>query len=177
MTETPTETGPLESLVAQRSAGTTEPTQQQQPGEQVPPWERDGQPFDPERAWNLVTSLRGERETLRAEREQLASEVSQFRNAQLTDAQRLEQERDALRAERDQAASEAIRLRVAVRHGLTEEDFDLLGTGTEEEIDARAQRLVERSRQAPAVPSFDGGARTPTAGADMNALIRRRLSG
>lgn len=176
----------LEALVASRQpqgnvtqAQPAQPGEPTQPsGEQVPPWERDGQEFNPERAWNLITSLRSERETLRGEREQLAGEVSQFRNSQMTDQQRLEAERDQLRTERDTAASELTRLRVAVRHGLSEEDFDLLGSGSEEEIETRAQRIAAlRASQTPPVPSFDGGARTSTEGADMNDILRRRLRG
>jgi len=51
--------------------GTTPPaTPPAQPPTAAPPWERDGQPFDPQRAWNLVESLRGENSRLKQERAQ-----------------------------------------------------------------------------------------------------------
>lgn len=43
-----------------------------------------------------------------------------------------------------------------MKYGLTEDDLDLLGTGTAEEIDARAKRLADRLGAA------DKGRRTPT---------------
>ena len=40
------------------------------PPSAVPPWERDGQQFDPQRAWDLVQSLRTENTTLKQSRNQ-----------------------------------------------------------------------------------------------------------
>lgn len=39
-----------------------------QPAPAPPPWERDGQQFDPEKAWNLIQSLRGENEKFKTGR-------------------------------------------------------------------------------------------------------------
>ena len=45
---------------------TTEP-------EATPPWERDGEEFNPERAWALIQALRAEKEQLKAKAEQAAA--------------------------------------------------------------------------------------------------------
>lgn len=41
-----------------------------------------------------------------------------------------------------QAQTELARLRVATKYGITEDHLDLLGSGTEEELTARAERLA-----------------------------------
>lgn len=56
------------------------PAQPQQPAAAPtapPPWERDGQPFDPEKAWNLVQSLRGENDKLKTGRQELQTTAEQ----------------------------------------------------------------------------------------------------
>jgi hypothetical protein len=35
---------------------------------------------------------------------------------------------------------------VALKHGISEDDFDLLGSGTEEQIEARASRIAEKNK-------------------------------
>jgi hypothetical protein len=42
-----------------------------------------------------------------------------------------------------ETASEVVRLRVAIRYQIAEEDIDLLGNGTEEQIEARAKRVAD----------------------------------
>lgn len=71
------------------------------------------------------------------------------RLAQLEDANKSELERQAealtrTQQERDAALTEAARLRAAVKHGLSDDDLDLLGTGTPDEIEARASKLAAR---------------------------------
>lgn len=47
-------------------------------------------------------------------------------------------------------------LRAAAKHGVLEEDYDLLGSGTPEELDARAARIVARyPSSAPPPPPSD----------------------
>jgi hypothetical protein len=41
--------------------------------------------------------------------------------------------------------AEMARLRIAMRHGIPEEDFDLLGSGDEETLNARAERLAAKN--------------------------------
>ena len=41
--------------------------------EAIPPWERDGEEFNPERAWALIQALRAEKEQLKTKAEQAAA--------------------------------------------------------------------------------------------------------
>lgn len=137
-------------------------------GEQVPPWERDGQQFDPERAWTRIQNMQRDLETAR-------SRVTEFEQAAMTDQQRIEARAAAAEEAATNAQRELARYRVAADKGVP---ADLLAGTTEEEMAAHADRLIAFGGQRPpAVPSFDGGARTPTEGADMNDLLRRRLRG
>jgi len=68
--------------------------------------------------------------------------VTELEEAQKSEAQKLQDQLAAAQKERDNAAADALRMRVAVKHGVKHDDLDLLGSGSEEEIDARAQRLV-----------------------------------
>lgn len=88
------------------------------------------------------------------ERQAEQQELEAFRNATKTDQQRLEDAANAARTELQTAKSEAARLRVAVKHQIAEEDFELLGEGTEEQLTARAERIVALRGVAaqPAVP-------------------------
>lgn len=68
------------------------------------------------------------------------------RVAEIEDSQRTEAERAAHAAaqaqrERDDARAEALRYQVAATHGVGKDYFDLLGTGDEETMTGRAQRL------------------------------------
>lgn len=101
-----------------------------------------------------------------------AKEYDSYREAQKTDEQRRQDEIQATARERDEARSELARAKAALKYKLADEDLDLLGTGSPEEIDARAKRLSERL--APPPPNYDGGARTPAPGGkDMNSVIRK----
>ena len=76
--------------------------------------------------------------------------------------------------ERDQAKAEALRLRIANKHGITEEDADLFLTGTDEErLTAQAKRLSERAsdrkKQGNHVPR-EGTSTTPSADEERAAV-------
>lgn len=78
--------------------------------------------------------------------------------------------------ERDQAKAEVLRLRVAAKHGIAEQDADLFLTGTDEEtLTAQAKRLTEREsdrkKKGNHVPR-EGNAATPPAD-DERAAVRQ----
>lgn len=169
-------TNTLEGLAANRqnpseAPSTTPPAETpatQSSGEQAPPWERDGKPFDPERAWTRIQNMQRDLETAR-------TRVTEFEQAAMTDQQRVEARATAAEEAATSAQRELARYRVAADKGVP---ADLLAGSTEEEMAAHADRLIAFGGQrTPPVPSFDGGARTPTEGADMNDLLRRRLRG
>lgn len=165
-----------------------EPQGGQQEQQQAPPWEREGQQFDPERAWNLIQSLRGERDELRGERETLQGRVSEFEQQSMSEQERLTHRATTAEQQAQSTAAELTQIRVALTHGfvtrnedgtysLDGDAIDLLGTGTEEELTARAARIaaLRTPQQQEAGPaSFDGGPRTPTAPPqDMNTFLRK----
>jgi hypothetical protein len=72
------------------------------------------------------------------------TKVKEFEDRDKSDAEKAaDQLREAQEA-RDKALSDLARARAAVKHGLTEDDLELLGDGTPEEIEARAERLAAR---------------------------------
>lgn len=96
-----------------------------------------------------------------------AKRFDEFEESQKTEQQKLADAATAAKAETDATKAELARVKAAVKHGLTEDDLDLLGThGTPEEIDARAERLATRLKGVEASkpkPDFGGGER----GADV----------
>lgn len=101
-----------------------------------------------------------------------ATQYDQLTASQQTELQREQAARQTAEQNAQQAANELARAKAALKYKLTDEDLDLLGNGTPEEIDDRARRLSERL--APPPPNFDGGARsTAPGGKDMNSLIRK----
>jgi hypothetical protein len=103
-----------------------------------------------------------------------AKRFDEFEESQKTETQKAVD--DAVKAKREAAetAAELARVKAAVKHGLTEEDLELLGThGTPEEIDARAERLSARIKTAAAnkpKPDFGGGDRGEDVGAKAGQL-------
>jgi hypothetical protein len=114
------------------------------PADPAPPWGAD---FDPERAWKLVQDLRTDKERLAArpvltpEQQQQLSEYNRLVEASKSETQRLTEQAAAAQRDAETAKSEALRWQAAATHGIPAEHFDLLGTGTADEITARAQKL------------------------------------
>lgn len=95
-----------------------------------------------------IDRMKAERDEARKEAKKHADALQQIEDAKKSEIERVN-DRAAKETKRaDDAVAELTRLRVAMRHGISEEDFDLLGTGTEEEIDARAQRLAAKNKAA-----------------------------
>jgi hypothetical protein len=85
------------------------------------------------------------------ELEPLAAKAKELEQAQMTEQQKLSEQLAAERETAAKATAEAIRYRVAATHHIGQEDFDLLGTGTEEEITARAVRIAARNAEIAAL--------------------------
>jgi hypothetical protein len=115
------------------------------------------------------------------------SEYDRLVAASKTDQQRLEEDAAKAREEAASARTEALRFRIALKHGIAEEDFDFLGTGTEQELDERAARLAAKNLAAgqPAGPrppapnpaQGTSGSSSPTSAKDQfTALVRQQLA-
>jgi hypothetical protein len=112
-----------------------------------------------------------------------AKRFDEFEESQKTELQKAADAAAAAKAEADATRAELARVQAAVKHGLTEEDLELLGThGTAEEIDARAEKLAARIKSADAAkpkPDFGGGDRGTDVTAKGGQLTRddmRRMS-
>lgn len=70
-----------------------------------------------------------------------AQELEKLKKANQTDAERIADEAATARKEADEARAEMARWKAAATHHVSEDYFDLLGTGTTEEITARAERV------------------------------------
>jgi hypothetical protein len=117
----------------------------------TPPWGSD-ENFDAARAWKLIQDLKSDKEklstrpTLSDEQRQQLDEYNRLVEASKSEEQRRQEQIEAANRERDDSRAEAVRLRVALKHGISEDDFDLLGSGTEEQIEARASRIAEKNK-------------------------------
>lgn len=70
-----------------------------------------------------------------------AKRLAEMEDAQKSEAQRLADRQSAVERERDEARAEGLRYKAAATHQIGSDYFDLLGTGSEDEITTRAERL------------------------------------
>lgn len=101
--------------------------------------------FDQDRALAKIKKANDEARSLRTrikELEAFESKIKELEDSQKSEAQKV-QER-AQKAEQDaaEARSELARERIARRYKIDDEDLELLGTGTEEQLEARAKRIA-----------------------------------
>jgi hypothetical protein len=129
-------------------AGTGAP--QQDPG---PPW---GDDFDPGRAWARIQAQKADLDKARADRDRFKTQADDAAKAKLSDLERVTAERDEARQAHGETQRELWAIRAAAKHGLDPEDTEYLQGGTEEELDASAQRFAQRhggpGRSRPPVP-------------------------
>ncbi|MCW2898483.1 MAG: hypothetical protein JWO67_748 [Streptosporangiaceae bacterium] len=98
----------------------------------------------PEWARQSLTKANQEAARYRTQVNELKPMADQFRaleEASKTEAQRLAEANEAFKRDAENARAEAVRYKAAATHGIPADHFDLLGSGTEEEITARAQKL------------------------------------
>jgi len=77
------------------------------------------------------------------ELEPLANKAKELEDSTKTEAQRLSDERDAHRARAERAEQDLLRLKVALRKGLTETQAKRLVGASEEELEADADELLK----------------------------------
>lgn len=109
-----------------------------------PPWGSDDE-FNPEKAWKLIQDVRSDAANAKQDRDAYKSKVIQFEDANKDEKTKLTEAKEEAAKEAAESKAEAIRLRMALKYGLDEDDLDLLGVGDEEQIESRAKRLAERS--------------------------------
>ncbi|MFC9892119.1 hypothetical protein ACFVMC_00355 [Nocardia sp. NPDC127579] len=116
--------------------------------------------WTPESAAAEIAELRRENASWRTkyrEAEPIVEAHNAAQEAAKTEVQRATERADAAEKAAAERQDELNVLRAAAKHGIPEEDYDLLGSGTPEELDARAARLAARypSSAAPPPPPSD----------------------
>lgn len=121
----------------------------QEESSNVPPWERDGETFDPERAWKLVQNLKAELAAVKAKQTEApepsaAEEPAPEPEAEPTEAEAPEPQEDSA----TQIASlqaELARVKALASVGLSQEFAPFVPGATSEEIEtnlATLQKLI-----------------------------------
>ncbi|PLS23792.1 hypothetical protein BLI708_00340 [Bifidobacterium imperatoris] len=112
---------------------------------QKPPWERDGEEFSPEKAWNLIQHLREDNSKLKTASEASSAKLREIEDAKLTEQEKLQRD---LKETREQLAqvnmAKAWAEARAKYPSLTEQDFDLIGGDNPEEVMDKAAKLAAR---------------------------------
>jgi dsDNA-specific endonuclease/ATPase MutS2 len=126
----------------------TEPVtpETQQPAPEAPPQQPEQQDANtlPQWARDAITKANKEAAGYRtklAEVQPMADQFRQLEEASKSELQRIQEAQAAAEKRAEQAAAEAIRYKAAATHGIPADHFDLLGSGTEEEITARAEKI------------------------------------
>lgn len=94
--------------------------------------------------------MKAERNEAKQAAAALQKQLDEINAANLSDLEKAQKAAKDAQEAAAQAASEALRLRVAAKHGISDEDADLFLTGTDvETLERQAARLVERTPTGP----------------------------
>lgn len=124
---------------------TTEPAETVETEAEAPTVEVEEE-FDKDRALATIKKQREAEKAANDRAKALEAKLKEFEDRDKSEAQKLAEAKDTAVQEAAAAKTELIRLRVAMKYGLAEDDLDLLGTGTDEEIEKRAKRLAELTK-------------------------------
>lgn len=119
--------------------------------ETTPPWERDGETFDPERAWKLVQNLKAELATVKAKRAEAPEPAAAEEPEQEPEAAAKPTEAETSEPQDDSATqiaslqAELARVKALASVGLSQEFAPFVPGATSEEIEtnlATLQKLI-----------------------------------
>lgn len=106
-----------------------------------------------------------------------AAELQSIKESQLSESQKQAAATEAALRDAAQARAEALAYRVAATHGVTPDNFDLLGTGDEQTIAARAERIggllrfeAENAQLKAELDALRAGKPAPAASRPVTAL-------
>lgn len=111
----------------------------------VAPEAETDEPFDKQRALDKITKANNEAKGLRSrvkELEAYEAKVREIEDAKKPEMDRLSERATKAEQRAQELESNLIRERIARRHSISDDDLDLLGSGSEEQIEARAQRIA-----------------------------------
>lgn len=147
-------------------AAGNEPNQPTGDSGQKPPWERDGEEFSPEKAWKLIENLRADNTKLKESNDSSSAKLREIEDAKLTEQEKLQRDlKEAQEQLADVNRAKAWAEARAKYPQLTEQDFDLIGAATPEEITDKAAKLAARL-DAQAVSKTDSNHINPLLRAD-----------
>lgn len=113
--------------------------------------EQTTEAFDQERALAKINKANSEAKGLRArvkELEALEAKVREYEDSQKSEAEKIQARAELAEKRATSAEADLIRERIARRHKIDEDDMDLLGSGTEEQIEARAKKIAAKNAAA-----------------------------
>lgn len=148
MAEEDNQTEPQQQEPAAVEPSVTEPDAQTgQHAEPKAPWERDGETFDPEKAWKLIQNLR-------EEKEQLSTRNRALEDEKLTKQQRMERDLNEANEKIKAYETRTAWAEAKAAHPLlSDDDLNFIGAGSPEEIKDKAAKLAARlEAQAAANP-------------------------
>ncbi|MFJ7895880.1 hypothetical protein [Streptomyces anthocyanicus] len=134
---------------AQPGSGTQDTSAGQQP-QGADPW------ADPDAARKEIEKLRRESASWRTkyrEAEPQLTEYQQWQESQKTEQQKLHDAKEAAERELGDLRATNTRLMAAATHNIPPDLIDLLGSGSDDEINARAEMLAERLKASAPTPS------------------------
>lgn len=113
--------------------------------EATPPWERDGEAFDPERAWKLVQNLKAELATVKAKQAEAPEPATAEEPAPEPEAEPAEAEtaapQDDSAAQIASLQAELARVKALAAVGLSQDFAPFVPGATSEEIEANLATL------------------------------------
>jgi hypothetical protein len=143
-------------------------------GGETPPWERNGQAFDPARAWQLIQNLERERDEFRGK-------VTEHEQAALTELEKAQKAAQAAAERAERAERDALVRQVALDKGLPKGLAGRLQGKTQAELEADADELLKLVPAGPTGPRPDptqGASQTPPVrGADLGLAEARKRFG
>lgn len=158
---------PQQEASSAESVTTESDGQVRQTAEPQAPWERDGETFDPEKAWKLIQNLR-------EEKEQLSTKNRALEDEKLTKQQRMERDLNEANEKIKAYETRTAWAEAKAAHPLlTDDDLNLIGAGSPEEIKDKAAKLAERL-EAQAASVSKNNQTEPDA---SNPMLRPRPTG
>ena len=137
---------------------TTPAAEQQKPTETVDFWKQKAR----------------EQESRAKSNAEAAKRLQELEDAQKTEQQRLADRQAQAERERDEARAEGLRYKAAAVHGISEDYFDLLGSGDAETIASRGERLGgllrENASMRAELEALRAGKPAPVNGRPVEAL-------
>lgn len=110
-----------------------------------------------------------------------AAQLDEIEQANKSEIEKIKDRAAAAERERDEAKSAALRLRIAAKHGISDEDADLFLTGTDEatltkQAERLAQRAEDRTKKSNHVPREGNNQHSGNANGEMREFTRNLFS-